>query len=463
MNLRRRAFLKGLASSIFTLPIARELRAEPPERKKRLVLIMQNNGTQQANFWPQAGAFSSPILEPLVSDPRIAARTAVVKGIFIPNDLNGTDGNQHDAGFARMFTGARLLSIGGRPWGGAASIDQIIARSWRTNTLSLAVLASLTEPHPKPGFDHRRSFTYVGPGQIREPMIDPFLAYQQLFSPRDAAASGGALDPKTRQRLQLRKSVLDSIAGDLKDTSRRLGPRERRKLDLHLESVRELETSLSAALASDMLPGFGRNGAACEHRPRAAPRDFGASAPDLLVMSDDAVPELVGDMIDLAASALICDVARIATIQLGYGGGKWRFGWEGIGLNCHDDVAHLDTSNIGSSPANTARVVTMNRWYAKTVADLAKKLDSVPEGEGTVLDNTLIVWANELGRGDHSLANVPIVFIGGAGGALPPGGRLIDVGRQPFNRVGCTVLNLMGIRAEGFGDLPDCGQIQGLV
>jgi hypothetical protein len=463
MSFERRTLLKALASSIFTVPIARELLAmDAPMRPKRLVLFMQNNGTQQSNFWPTADAFHSPILDPLLSDPRIAARTTLVKGVYVPIDLNGTNGNTHDAGFARMFTGAKLLPIAGAPWGGGPSVDQLIAQRWRTNSLTLAVLASITEPHPKPGFDHRRSFVYVGPGELKMPTLDPYIAYRELFASPDNGNGGKGLDAATRQRLTLRKSVLDAIAGDLGDLRNRLGPRERQKLDLHLTTVRELEGDLSTSLANDTLPGFGAGGANCANRPASAPRDFSGTAPDLLVTSDDAIPELVGNMVDLAAAALVCDVARIATIQFGFGGGKWRFAWEGINMNCHDDVAHKDTSDTGSTPENTMRVVKMNQWYASQVARLAKTLDSVPEGDGTVLDNTLIVWANELGRGDHSPSNIPIVFIGGASGALPIGGRVIANGTQVFNRLGCSILNLMGIPAAGFGDVADCGVFRGL-
>jgi hypothetical protein len=107
--------------------------------------------------------------------------------------------------------------------------------------------------------------------------------------------------------------------------------------------------------------------------------------------------------------------------------------------------------------------VQANRYYATQVAYLARKLNAIPEGGGTVLDNTLIVWANEFGRGDHSLDNIPIVLIGGARGALASGGRLVDVGRQTFQRVGCTILRAMGLPAEGFGDEPACGPLQGVL
>jgi hypothetical protein len=444
--MNRRSFLKGLGGAAFLMPLARRLSASGAA-PKRLVIFMQHNGTQQANFWPKNG-FSSPILDPLLSDASLAPKTNVIRGVQIPFDLNGAAGTQHDVGFARLFTGEKLMSIGGKPWGGGPSVDQIVANDFGSDSLALAVLASAIEPHPKPGFDHRTSFSYLGPARHKIPTVDPFVAYQQLFGdPSDSAAG-----PEAIRRVVLRKSVLDAVSGNLADLEARLGATERAKLDLHLNAVRQLEQRLSSSL-----------GASCSHRPSMPPLNFGATAPELLVSSEDAVPELVGDMVDLAAVALICGLVRVATVQLGYGGGKWRFAWENINLNCHDQVAHLDTSDAGSSAVNTARVVSINRYYATQIARLAKQLDAIPEHDGTMLDNTLIVWGNEIGRGDHSLENVPIVLIGKAGGALPLGGRLIDRGVQPFQRVGCTVLNLMGHATPGFGDLPDCGRIDGLL
>jgi hypothetical protein len=159
----------------------------------------------------------------------------------------------------------------------------------------------------------------------------------------------------------------------------------------------------------------------------------------------------------LSALALRCGLIPIVTVQFGYGGGKWRFAWEGIDMNCHDDVAHHDTSDQGSTPINTERVVRMNHYYASQVARMATALEEVPEGDGTVLDNTLIVWSNEQGRGDHNQRNIPVVMVGRAGGAIPRGGRLISDGEHVFNKIGCTILNGMGIPAAGFGDATDCG------
>lgn len=443
MTYSRRQLLKLLAAFPATIGLARRLAAEgtPAPPPRRLILCMQNNGTQQANFWPAAADLRSPILDGLLTtttgaDNGLRGKTTLVKGVYIPNDANGTDGNAHDMGFARMFTGAPLVSAGGQPWGGAASVDQMVAQSWGIDTLTLAVLASQVEPHPKPGFDHRESFSYLAPATIKHPRRDPLQVFRYLFDPVDHAAR--------------RLSVLDAVAGNLREIEARLGPGERAKLDHHLTAIGDVQARLHASYQ------------ACSARPSARPTDYNALDPGAEVDVDTYIPALVDDMLDLIVVALQCGMTRIATMQFGYGGGKWKFAWKGIDLDCHGQVAHLDTSDAGSSALNNQRLVLMNQYYASCVARLATRLDAVPEGDGTMLDHTLIVWANEQGRGDHNQENVPIVLVGRAGGAIPPGGRVVDVGRQPFQRVGCTVLNAMGIPAAGFGDLPDCGPFAGL-
>ena len=443
----RRRVLQTLAMIPATLPFARALRADAGSPPKRLVLLMQNNGTQQANFWPDA-KLSSPSLDYLFLDPTtkqdngLKAKTNLIKQVYVPNDANGTNGNQHDMGFARMFTGEKLLSRGGEPWGGGISVDQMLAQQRMTDSLALAVVASQYEPSPKPGFAHRESFTYLGPATLKHPRRDPLDAFRYLFPAGD--------QPDAALRLQLRQSVLDAVTGNLAEVSARLGPSERTKLDYHLTAIRDVERHMSAAAAE------------CPTRP-AVPPDYLAMDPNAELNQETYIPQMVDNMVDLAAVALTCNLASIVTLQLGFCGGKWGFGWQGINMECHGDVAHHDTSDAGSDPVNTQRVVLMNQYYAACVARLATALDAVPEGDGTVLDNTLLVWANELGRGDHNQENVPIVLIGKAGGALPQGGRVLDAGRQVFNRLGCTILNLMDNPSAGFGDVPDCGVFDGLL
>lgn len=365
-----------------------------------------------------------------------------MKGVSLtlekPSSL--TNITAHDVGFARMFTGAQLLDVAGAPWGGAASVDQILAKAWGVDSLALAVLTSKGQPSPKPGFSHRESFSYLGPATLKHPRRDPLSVFHHLF-------------PSASPDAARRASVLDAVAANLAEVSQRLGPSERAKLDYHLTAIRDVEQGLAAKAPTCAVP--------------PPPTDYLAKGAKYEVSDESLLPAIVDDMIDLAALGLTCGVTRIATLQLGYGGGIWNFAWEGIDMDCHADVAHKDTSNEGSSPENTDRVVRMNQYYARCVARLATRLDAVPEGDGTMLDNTLVVWANEQARGDHDMNDLPIVLIGGAGGALPAGGRLVQAGPQPFQRLGCTILNAMGVPSPGFGEGPDglpfeCGTFAGV-
>jgi hypothetical protein len=447
--MNRRSFLLGVGGGLALAALPRRIRgALPAGPPKRLVIVMQNNGTQPENFWPASGTFTSPILDPLVQNPRIASLTTVVKGVFVPSDANGTDGNEHDMGFARMWTGERLMNIAGHPWGGAPSVDEMIARVVGMPSLNQAIYTSSIQPYPKPGFQHRRSYCYVAPGVHKLPTLDPLLAYQRLFW-----SGASQLTPDVRRRLTLRQSALDSATAELRALQSRLGPDERAKLDAHVTAVRSVEQRIS-----DQLSGLPGPGATCGVKPPVPP-DYENTAPQLLVDDESAIPELLRTQMDLTVAALACDVTRVATLQMGYAGAKWKFDWIGIGED-HHQLAHMDKTDAVVDPAVIDKITRLNRWYAEQIAYLAGALDAIPDGHGTLLDQTLIVWANEFGRGDHNQENVPIVFVGGL---LPPGGRVVDAGRQPFQRVGCTTLRTMGFSAAGFGDLPDCGPLAGVL
>src|SRR5690606_1512076 len=137
----------------------------------------------------------------------------------------------------------KLVEIGGKPWGGGPSVDQMVAKAWNMETMTTAVLSSEVEPNPKPGFNHRRSFTYVAAGKHKEPTTDPYALYSAFFGqPSNGGSGQGASD----QRLLLRRSVLDHLLGELKSLQMRLGSEEKAKLDIHLTAVRDMEKRLGA-------------------------------------------------------------------------------------------------------------------------------------------------------------------------------------------------------------------------
>jgi len=459
----RRAALLQLASIPITLSLARTLRAQTSGAAipRRLVIFMQNNGTKRGNFWPAVPSATAPeypltntpILNSLftsdgTTDNGLKAKTNLIRGLQVTNSVS-TSGNQHDYGFARMFTGAQLKpTADGAPWGGAASVDQVLAQDWGVQSLTTAVYSSEVEDHPKKGFDHRASFSYVAAQQLNLPIIDPLTAFTNTF-PQTG-------NPAVAQRLALRQSVLDSVTGDLKELSGRLGPDDNHKLDFHLTAVRDVENKLTNLLA---------NHGTCASA--TAPKDYKSLPPGLANNELDIetyVPDMIDAMVGLVGAALKCGLTRIGSLQFGYGGGKWKWGWEKINMNHHDDIAHHDTidaAGTGAALTTTNYVTTINQYYAGVVRKLATDLDSVHEGPGTMLDNTLVVWANEMGRGDHSMTDVPAVLVGLVGNGVSKGGRVLDVAaahggkQQPHNILGYHMLNALGHATAGFGDIAD--------
>jgi hypothetical protein len=434
-SISRRGFMRLTAAGgllPFLASHARTSRAAGAP-KTRLVLLMQSNGTSQSNFWPAANQTTSPILEPILSQPRLRDRTTLVRGLF---NHGGGAGNGHDQGFAGLHSGYRPVGTFDDPWGNGPSIDQILRRQLTFGvpfpTLNCGVLASDT-PRLK---DHRASFSYIAAHQQVPTAVDPVRLHHQLFaSTQDHVFAS--------KRLQEDRSVLDYAATDLASIRGRLGAAEREKLDVHATSVRDLEQRL----------------ALLQSRPAPTGQCANVAPPSALAQIEANVPTLMDTMLDLGAVALGCGLVQILTFQFGNSGEKWRFDWLGIHRNSHDDIAHRDD---GKDPEITALLVQINRWYAQRVARFAAALDTIPEGDGTVLDNTLIVWANELATGKHGLDDIPIALIGGASGQLRRGFRVVDQGPKTYHTLGCSLLGLMGAPAPGLGEEANCGPVQGL-
>jgi hypothetical protein len=429
----RRDLLRAAGATLLVPTFVRQAFAAPQSIGPRLVILMQALGTHQASFWPDATG-ASPILDPILGDAALRAKTVVVKGVR--NETTGV-GNEHDRGFNSLWTGVKPVGFSEDCFGGGPSIDQVLRRTLnppvRFPTLNTGVLAA--DVAPKNG--HRRSFIYSGSQQQLPTRVDPYRLYAMLFP--DTGDSPDA----ARKRLALRQSVLDRSAKDLAALSGRLGVSERRKLDAHATALREYETRLIASASGN---------SCAKPAPLAAGIDVNAEAN---------VPLLTELILDLMALALSCNLTNIVTFQLGYCGNQWRYRWLGIDKDTHEEIAHFDAPD-GSNRVATEGMTRMGRWVAENVARFTRKLDGIPEAGGTVLDNSLVIWANENSDGLHGLSNLPIVLMGRAGGRISRTG-VLDEGEQSHYQLCTSVMNVMGVPAAGFGDQATCGPLRGLV
>jgi hypothetical protein len=215
-----------------------------------------------------------------------------------------------------------------------------------------------------------------------------------------------------------------------------VGADDKAKLDAHLAAIRDIEARLDSG---------GQLGGACQQPQLGTPINLG----------DNANYPMIGKLqMDLLVMALACDLTRVASLQWSTSVSNRVFSW----LADPIPEGHHDLSHFGDSDATAMDKLTrINNWYAQQYAYLLAAMKNVPEGEGTLLDHTVVLWGNELARGNsHALDNAPFIVAGSAGGALRTGRYLHYDGTVPHNNLYVSILNAMGIPDTTFGNPAYC-------
>ncbi len=440
----RRTLLRGAGAAIALPWLEGMAHAAPP---KRFVVFFTPNGTIRDNWLPTGGEtdFSfGRILAPLEKH-----RSDIVVLDGIDNSIalvKGAPGDNHMKGMGCMLTGVGLLpgktQGGGKstPGGlaGGISVDQeIIARTKpRTRFPSLELGVQTRSQGTVWGYSN-----YRGPAQPLPLDNSPRSVFNRIFL--DLAVAGGDNSAVARLRAE-RQAVLDGVMGDYRRISAHVGREDRRKLDAHLGSIDELEKRLLQPRPPVTAKG-------CVRPMAPSPLDPTAN---------DNFP-LVGKLqMDMLVMALACDLTRVATLQWSNSVGGTRFTWIGAKRG-HHDMSHDPDSNDESKEMLTR----INIWYAEQLAYLIERMKQIPEGDGTMLDNTLILWCNELSKGNaHSHPEMPYVMAGRAGKRLKTGRFLRYGGSVPHNNMLVSILNAMDVPANRFGDANHCtGPLSGLL
>jgi hypothetical protein len=229
------------------------------------------------------------------------------------------------------------------------------------------------------------------------------------------------------------KSVLDDVREDLKRVRAQVGSEDRRILDEHTTIVREMEQDL-----------------------QAASKDVGHAVPVLepgVRKDNDNIPQISKLQIDLMVNSFAADFTRVATLQYTNSVGQARFRWLNIQEGQHD-LSHEPDNNAEAQE----KLTRINHWYCEQLAYMAKRLAETPEpgGGGSLLDNTTIVWTNELGVGNsHTLDNIPFVMVGNGLGFKM--GRSLRYPKVAHNRLLLSLAHGMGHRITRFGNPDFCG------
>ncbi|WP_437599665.1 DUF1552 domain-containing protein [Sorangium sp. So ce590] len=415
----RRNFIKGvgasLGASLLFSPFYDSIANAAPGKKPKRLLIFFTMGTAPEVWKPKSVSGETPTFSEATS-PLEQVKEHIVMLDGLPS---ASPGNNH--GSADGITGMGYYSSG--PYG-LISVDQFILEKLKPATPFPSLLLGADTSGGKTGFYKNNNLVPIG---------SPMSAYSTVFSgvgpttpiPNDTSAE---------DRLRRRKSILDNLKGEITTLKGNLGSEQKYKLDLHLESLRQIEQRLSTSMPGGGGPGSG-----------------GCSVPTAPAGDMSNAMKANQLHLDIIVGSFACDITRIAAIQWG-SDQMMNVNLPEIGLadEEHNGLIH------GNDPGHV-KLIKLEKWLHEQFVGVIKKLKELPEadGSGSLLDNTLVAWCRDMGDAPaHTQNEMKFVLASGNGGYLKtsPGGRFIQ-SRERHERVLLSLCDAMGVTDyAGFGD-----------
>lgn len=433
----RRAFVRALGAGAAALPFlsALETRAQPAPPPKRLIVWFTPCGQYAPEWFPTGGETDfvlGRILAPLERHRRRLVifgsdeTTSDVRrnlGISMKATPRSPSGG-HGEGMQMVLTGAPPGRFEAREWATGASVDQIAARELgrdtRFRSLELGVRVG-----GNPG--NGKHMCYAGPGRPLPCESDPLAAYDRVFGDL-------LLDAPSLARVQARRRrVSDFMHARFSAIRPSLGANDRLTLDAHTEALAGIERRL-----------FTASPAACTAPERRA-------IPQNEWNEYTNIPDVLRLQIDVLAAAMACDLTRVGSIQITEAATNVVYSFlnrpDGTPIQMgHHALSHEPWSNTDAME----QVISIGRFHSEMFAHLLDRLESAVDADGSsVLDNTVILWANELSHGVyHTHQNMPFLV---AGGARLRAGRYLRVHDESHNSLMLSCLRAVGVGAESFG------------
>ncbi len=418
----RRGFLRGMAQAGAALPLSallhRSALAAEGGGVPRALFVFIPDGCAPELWHPSGDTYNFTL--PRMTDPLESVRQHCV---FLSGLNMYSGGSTHEGGVAKVLTATGYISM-----------DVFIGQYFKDQTPHASIHLGVASNHQN-GSGY---MSYLGSGQPISPEDNPLSAYERMFGP-----PGGVEDIENRRKL----SVLDAAMGDLNTLQTRLGQAQRQKLELHMESLREVENRILAAdqagAGACSQPDWNREGWAIPEGYNSYPKYHDR---------DDQFATVGKLQMDLAVQALSCDMTRSLSLQWSHPVSPTHLQPETGASQRHHDSSHFDASNLASAE----NFVLYKRWFTEQFAYLLRELDAQPEGDGTLLDNTVIFLCSELGHSSrHDHRNMPFVLAGRAGGLET--GRALDYSSahngdgETHAKLLVSIANAVGIPINSFG------------
>ena len=433
----RRTFLKGLGTAIAlpaleamapSLKALAALESSAKQFPRRMAFLYIPNGANMVDWTPKAEGtdFEWPyILQPLQG---FKSYLQILTGLAHDKARPHGDGaGDHARASAAFLTGCQARKTAGVDIRAGVSVDQIAAEKigqfTRLPSLELSGDRARASGNCDSGYScaYQYNLSWKTASTPMPPEVDPRIVFERLFCNEIPGESNAA----RASRLLYHKSILDFVSDDARRLKKNLGYTDRRKLDEYLTAVREVETRIEHA----------------EIFPALTP-DY--PKPDGIPKEREQHMQL---MLDLLALAFQTDTTRIATYIIAHDGDNRPY--PDIGVS----EGHHDLSHHGNDEKKKEKIAKINRFHATQFAYFLGKLKAIKEGDGTLLDNCMLVYGGAISDGNaHNHDNLPILLAGGGAGTLRTG-RHARLGKEvPMTNLYLAMLERMGVPAERIGD-----------
>lgn len=433
----RRTFLKGLGTAL-ALPMLESMdpgfsRAAPSLAlggglPKRMAFVYVPNGMNMSDWTPkrEGEGFDLPsILQPLQP---FQQDFLVLSGLTHDKGRPHGDGaGDHARASASYLTACQPRKTQGADIRVGVSVDQVAAGKLGQNTrlpsLELGCDHGKQAGNCDSGYSCAYSFNISWKTEFT-PMpaeVDPRLVFDRLFSNN---LKGEVLENRAK-RDRYHKSILDFVLDDANRLKANLGQTDNRKLDEYLTAVRELEVRIERAQKfASAMPDY--------DKPTGIPKEY---------------QQHIRLMYDLMALAFQTDTTRISSFIAAHDGSNRQYPFIGV------SDGHHDLSHHQNDPAKKEKIAKINQFHTTQFAYFLQRLKAIPEGEGTLLDNCMIVYGSGLGDGNaHNHDNLPVLLAGRGGGTVRPGRHIVYEKETPMANLFLSMLHQMGAPVERVGD-----------
>lgn len=419
----RRTVLRGIGVSMAlpwmeSLPVWGQTTATDSKNPKppvRFATLFAGNGFHSKEWWAEGSGAAMKVGRVLKPLEPLREQMLFIRGLYNQEALKG---NIHSSQTGNLLSGAPLAS-GGEIRSGT-SVDQWIAQTYGRSTkvpgLVLGCEKSNPSVHKNYSMLYSSHISWSSPTTPTPLEIYPALAFDRLFK---------------EEVHQQDQSVLDAVLGDAADLRRHVSQADRRKLDEYLDSVRDVEDRIAQAGKRGELQGW---------RPTLEKPDRERPA--------DGIPQDIGEHMRLMCDILLLgfqtDTTRVTTLKLNNDHSSLRFPNLGVDYMIHHLLSHSDTEDW----------LKVNQFFVEQLAYIAQRMQKIQEGDGTLLDNSMLLFCSSMMNGGHDASQLPVVMLGKGGGRIETG-KVLDYRNDP-NRQMCrlflSVLDKFDLHPEQFGD-----------